>query len=110
MCAGSPPIAERVSTGRAPAPALTATETATRSESDNRRIGVMRAPPSVPGDLADGLQHVAGLRQNGLFEIRVVGDRNVLRGDPLDRGVEVLEEMLRDPRGELGAESTRQLV
>ena len=40
-----------------------------------------------------------------VLELPVVGDRGVLRGDPADRRVELVEDPLVDPVGDPGAEA-----
>src|SRR4051812_30311866 len=109
MCAGSPPTAASVSTGRRRAAPLAPSARTASMASGSARMA-WRSCRSVSCDVANGFEHVASLRQDGFLEVRIVGDRNVLRGDPLDRGIEVLEQMLRDARGKLGAEPAGQLI
>src|SRR5262252_691341 len=98
MCAGSPPVERRTNTrGAGDCAAISATvETATAI--------------LISHDLLDRLQHVGGLREDFLLEIRMVRDGRVERRDAANRRVEVLEELVGDARGDLGAESARQLV
>src|SRR5262245_11010295 len=62
-------------------------------------------PSSVGGELSQGVHDVIDLREIGLLERRREGYGHVRRGDPHDRRVEVLERLLRDRRGDLGAEA-----
>ena len=64
-----------------------------------------RTGHSVRDERADRLQDVGGARQDHFFEHRRVGDRAVERGHALHRRVEVLEQLLGDARGDLGAEA-----
>src|SRR5438128_368617 len=48
---------------------------------------------------------VLGLRQNFLFQIRVVGDKGIQRADPLYRSIQLAEEFLRDAGSDFGPES-----
>ena len=52
------------------------------------------------------------LRQDGVFEVRVVGDPGVLGRDPANRGVQILEQLIGDAGGDLRAvaETARVLV
>ena len=58
-------------------------------------------------ELTERLLHVVGLRQDGLLERRAERDRHVGRGQPPDRRVEMLEGVLGDERGDLGADPAR---
>ena len=82
--------------------AITATTSTTRFTT--------RPGRSVGGGFPDGLQDVGRLREDGFFELGIVGDRRVERGDAPDRRVEVLKELAGDAGGELGAEAARQLI
>ncbi len=55
-------------------------------------------------------RHVVHLREDGVFELRGVGDEGVERGDAADGRVEVLEQLVGDARGDLGAEAVRARV
>ena len=68
------------------------------------------APASVPTDVPDGVQHVVRLRQDFLLEVRRVGDRAVECRDATDRRVEMVEQLVGDPRRDFRAEPARQLV
>src|SRR6267143_1915803 len=67
-------------------------------------------PVSVPRRLPDRLQNVGRLREDGLFEVGVVRDRTVQRSHALPGGVEVLEQLAGDPRGELRAKTAHHLI
>ena len=58
----------------------------------------------------DRLQDVARARQDPLLEDRGIGDRAIERRDALHRRVEVVEQLVGDARGDLGAEAARQLI
>lgn len=46
---------------------------------------------------------IVGLRQDEIFDLRCVGDEGVGRSDTFNRGVEVLEQFVRNAGGDLGA-------
>src|SRR5947207_15252930 len=56
----------------------------------------------VREELTASLLHVVHLREHNALERRAERDRNVRRGHPHDRTVEVLERLLRDERPDLG--------
>src|SRR5258706_6552050 len=60
--------------------------------------------------ILNGFEDVRRLREDDLLEVGVVGDRCVERGDPAHGSVQVLEELVADARGQLGAESARELI
>src|SRR5687767_3883882 len=55
-------------------------------------------------------QYVSRSRQDGVLEVRSVGNRAVEGRDARHRSVEVFEEILRDACGDLRAEAGRQLI
>src|SRR5262245_49146426 len=65
---------------------------------------------SVTSGLQDRLQDIRRLRQDFVFELRVVGHGRVERADAGHRRVEAVEELSCDPRGDLGAEAARELI
>src|SRR5580765_4526205 len=65
---------------------------------------------SVADGVSDGLQNVLRLRKDRFLELRRVGDRTVERADAADGGVEILEQLAGNPRGDFGAEAARQLI
>src|SRR5687767_13210290 len=62
-------------------------------------------PPSVPRRVLDRFQDVGRLRQDHFLEVRTVRNRRVERGDALDWGVQVFEQLFANPRSELGAKA-----
>ena len=78
------------------------------SAGDDRERGYHSA--LVSGGFLDGLQDICRLRQDGFFELGIVGDRRVERGDAPHRRVEMREQLAGDSRRELGAEAARQLI
>src|SRR4051794_35263731 len=65
------------------------------------------AAVSVGEELTARLPHVALLRQDRPLQRRAERDRRVRRGHANDRSVEVLERVLADQRGHLGADPAR---
>src|SRR5712691_12830159 len=137
MCAGTAPMDRRTSAGRAlsravtNAPSSTSAMAALRTGFGIRDSGFARGfsnpwprrrpnlpspqsripnPVSVPRRLPDRLQNVGRLREDGLFEVGVVRDRTVQRSHALHGGVEVLEQLAGDPRGELRAKTAHHLI
>jgi hypothetical protein len=53
--------------------------------------------------LFHGLEQVCGLRQDGIFQVRVVGDEDVHGGNPPNRGIKMLEELVGDSGGDFRA-------
>src|SRR5687767_4975069 len=62
---------------------------------------------SVAEELIERLLHVAGLGQDSLLERRAERDGNIGCGQPPDRGIQMLERMLRDERRNFGADAAR---
>ena len=50
-----------------------------------------------------GAEDVAGLREDCVFEERLIGDECVGGGDALYRGIEMMEELVGDAGGNLGS-------
>ena len=65
---------------------------------------------SVTGDVLNGLQDVGRLRQDDFFQHRRIRDRGIQCRDPPHRSIEVLEQLIDNAGGELGAEAARQLI
>ena len=64
--------------------------------SDYRDVALPAGHRSVVGKIPDGGEQVFRLRQSAGLDIRVVGDPGVLGRYPPHRGIEVLEQLLRD--------------
>src|SRR5687768_1365135 len=105
MCGGSPPIDRIVSTSSARTSAMS-TAAASSPAANAWRAG---AAISVSDESPDRLEDVGRAGKDRFFEHRRIGDRAVEGGHARDRGVEMLEQFLRDAGGDLGAEPAGQL-
>src|SRR5687768_18610542 len=103
MCGGRPPMDRMTSTSSA-ARASIANNAGARSTTARARV------MSVRGEGSNRFQDIGCAWQDHFFEHRRIGDRAVERRHAGDRRIEVFEQLLRDPRGNLGAEPARQLV
>jgi len=55
------------------------------------------------GQVGHGAVEVLGLWEDGVLELRLVGDKGIHGGDAANRGVEIVEELIADTRGDLGS-------
>src|SRR5262245_56774972 len=69
-----------------------------------------RAPRSISGGIADGLQDIGRLRQDRFLEIGVVRHRRAARADAPDGRIQVLEELAGYPRSDLATKAAHQLI
>src|SRR4051794_20265217 len=69
--------------------------------------GIVTSTALVSEELTAGLLHAVDLGQDRPLERRAERDRGIRCGNPHDRAVEVLERVLADQRGYLGAHAAR---
>ncbi len=65
---------------------------------------------SIRFQVHNGLQNVLRLRQNRVFQLRLVGDKGVHRADAPHRRVKIVEQLIGDARGNLRAVAPAQHV
>src|SRR5688572_10598313 len=96
MCGGRLPVERSIST---------------RSAASGREAWMMSAKSTglKRRKRLDRFQHVGRPRQDGVLEVRRVGDRAVERCHARDGSVQIFKQVLRDTRGDLGTEAGRQL-
>src|SRR5262245_55655508 len=106
-CGGRPPTERRTSIWIADVRTTTRKAAATVSA---RTLRVTRRLALVLGLCLDRFQDVARAWQYLFLEDWSIGHGTIERGHALDWRIQVLEELIGDPCGDLGAEAARELI
>ena len=69
-----------------------------------------KCPNSILPQLNDRPVQILRLGQDRIFQDRLIGNKGVHRRDPLHRGIEVVEELIGDARGDLRAVAPAQHI